>query len=994
MAVLGPSQNTSGAADLEIAHCDPEAAAQIRVLLNGAEALLRDLAKHPVLAVHQKGVCRAAAPADTSAQLIQLRQSHLIRIMNDDGIDVGNIQTCLDNGRGDQHVDLTVNEIIHDLLQLRFLHLAVRVDDIGLRHELLQAECHILNVMNFVVDIVYLSLAGEFTKDRLPDHLLIIFHDVGLDRHTPFRRVLQNRHVSDPHKAHMKGSRDRRRGEGQNVHIFLHLLDLFFVGHAEALLLVHDKKTQVLELDVLGQKSVGADNNIAESLGDFLDSLLLLRGRAEAGKHTDSDRISAHPLAEGVVVLLRKDGRGDENSHLHALLDGFEGGPDGNLCFAIADVAADQAVHNPVALHISLGLFDGRELIVCLLVGEHLLEFLLPHSVGAELMPLLLPARRVQLHEVLCDLVHRALDFALGAGPFLRAELVELGLCGTRGRVFLQDRELRRQNIERSASAVLDLDIVLGDVIDLDLLHTPVDADTVILMDHVIAHLQLGEGLDLLALIFLLFGLLPALRAEDIGLRDDREPDGRIFKSLADLAVIGHDLAGFQLAFRILTVKRDESVRRQVLRQPPGPGPRGRDQDCPVTLLLESRKVLFEGVKALVKRRHGLCVDRNGKVRLHPAAAVCKTCQANTPVPQHLGSHFLAACKKRHLTGQHIALLRPAGHTLAEFRLDRAGVLVHSVRLIQIDGRRPLGEQMEKILCQRIEIMDIAFKRAELLPFHSLFFHLRDRCLEAVRLLCAVFIPPALLQLLLFLADPVQPVHEPSVRQDHFRRGIDLDRLQLGDRPLAEHVKRPDRIHLVAPQLNSIGVLLCQLEDVQNIAADRELSRLFYLVLLFIAEKDQTFCRLCEREFTSLSHFQHAFLQYIQRNLRRHQRGKCGDHRRGPAFHQASEASDPLCIQFPAPEISLVKDQVFGRKQHSVPVIETICLLDLPGSLVAVGHDQAESRCCREGLFPGQGVDQVKLLRLRASFCQNTDRVFRKCVNYSIVILRLLQRGC
>ena len=34
------------------------------------------------------------------------------------------------------------------------------------------------------------------------------------------------------------------------------------------------------------------------------------------------------------------------------------------------------------------------------------------------------------------------------------------------------------------------------------------------------------------------------------------------------------------------------------------------------------------------------------------------------------------------------------------------------------------------------------------------------------------------------------------------------------------------------------------------------------------------------------------------------------------------------------------------------------------------------------------------LLRLRASFCQNTDRVFRKCVNYSIVILRLLQRGC
>ena len=37
------------------------------------------------------------------------------------------------------------------------------------------------------------------------------------------------------------------------------LLEPLLVGHAEALLLVHDEKAQVLELDVLLQQLVGAD---------------------------------------------------------------------------------------------------------------------------------------------------------------------------------------------------------------------------------------------------------------------------------------------------------------------------------------------------------------------------------------------------------------------------------------------------------------------------------------------------------------------------------------------------------------------------------------------------------------------------------------------------------------------------------------------------------------------------------------------------------------
>ena len=343
---------------------------------------------------------------------------------------------------------------------------------------------------------------------------------------------------------------------------------------------------------------------------------------------------------------------------------------------------------------------------------------------------------------------------------------------------------------------------------------------------------------------------------------------------------------------------------------------------------------------------------------------------------------------------QHIALVRAALHTLAKFRFHRPCVLVHSVGLIQIDRRRSYRKQLQKVLCHRVKIMNIAFQRAELLPFQRLFFHLCDRRLKAVCFLRAICIPPALLERLLFLADPVQAVHESVVRQDHFRRGIDPDRLQLRDRPLTEHVEGPDGIHFVAPQLNSIGVLLRQLKDIQDIAADRELARLLHLVLLLIAQKDQPLRRLRERELASLSHLQDALFQHVQGHLRRHQRRERRDHGRRTPFHQAPQTLDPLCIQFSAPEVRLIKDQVFGRKEHDVSVIEAVCLLDFSGSLVAVRHDQAKSRCRRERLLPGKCVDQMELLRLRAPLCQNTGRAAGKRLNYAIVILRLLQWGC
>ena len=75
-----------------------------------------------------------------------------------------------------------------------------------------------------------------------------------------------------------------------------------------------------------------------------------------AETNRDSSRTSTgngrEPLAERRVVLGREDGRRDEDRDLLAVLRRLERGPERDLGLAVADVADDQPVHRPDALHV------------------------------------------------------------------------------------------------------------------------------------------------------------------------------------------------------------------------------------------------------------------------------------------------------------------------------------------------------------------------------------------------------------------------------------------------------------------------------------------------------------------------------------------------------------------------------------------------------------------------------------------------------------------
>ena len=75
------------------------------------------------------------------------------------------------------------------------------------------------------------------------------------------------------------------------------------------------------------------------------DGGALLLGRAEAADVLDGERVVLQALGEGAEVLLGEDRRRRQHQHLLAVVGRLEGGAQRDLGLAVADVAADQAVH-------------------------------------------------------------------------------------------------------------------------------------------------------------------------------------------------------------------------------------------------------------------------------------------------------------------------------------------------------------------------------------------------------------------------------------------------------------------------------------------------------------------------------------------------------------------------------------------------------------------------------------------------------------------------
>ena len=323
-------------------------------------------------------------------------------------------------------------------------------------------------------------------------------------------------------------------GGRQRQHVYLpgHLLELFLVGHAEALFLVNDQQPQVLEFHALLQQAVGADQKIHGPRFQVLEDLSARLGRLEAAEHRDIHRERAEAVHRRGIVLLGQDRGGHQDSRLLPVEDALHHRPQGHFGLAVAHVAAQQAVHGHWALHIALDLPNAAQLVLGLLIGKGLLEFQLPGGIRRKgKAPLFLPFG-VQLDQALGQILGRRLGPAGAAGPVRAAQLVQAHrfLVLSAADVFAHQVQLGSRHIETVAAGIGDLDIVPVRAVHRHFEDAHEAAHAVVDVDHQIAGGQIGIGLKLLAVRFCAArpGLF-LLRRQKLPLRQHRQRDLSVF---------------------------------------------------------------------------------------------------------------------------------------------------------------------------------------------------------------------------------------------------------------------------------------------------------------------------------------------------------------------------------------------------------------------------------------------------------------------------------
>ena len=261
--------------------------------------------------------------------------------------------------------------------------------------------------------------------------------------------------------------------------------------HAEALLLVDDQQAEILELHVVREQAMRADDAVDLAGRDALDHLLRLACGEEPRERLDTDREPGEPVGERVAMLSGQQGRRHEHGDLLAVLDRLERRSDRDLGLTEADVAAQQPVHRMGEFHVALDRLDRRALVGRLDVGERLLHLVLPRGVLGERMALGVDPLLVQHHEFLGDLADSGTHLALGLREVRPTQLVQLRRLAAD--VLAQGVDLVGRDVELVAALVRDQQVVALDAPDGPFDHALVLADAVLVVHDVVAGLEILE---------------------------------------------------------------------------------------------------------------------------------------------------------------------------------------------------------------------------------------------------------------------------------------------------------------------------------------------------------------------------------------------------------------------------------------------------------------------------------------------------------------------
>ena len=827
-----------------------------------------------------------------------------------------------------------------------------------------------VDVLHPVVQVVHLPAPIQLPPDGLGDDAPVVLQYIGLHRLPLLRRLLDGAHVPDAAEGHVQRPGDGRGGQRQRVHLLRPLAQLLLMGHAEALLLVDDEQTQILELHALGQQLVGTDEQIHSARFHPLQHILHLRRCAESGQHLHRHRERPEPGDGRGVVLLCQHGGGYQNGGLFAVQNALHGRPQRHLRLAVAHIAAQQPIHGRRLLHIPLDIPDSGQLVVRLRVVEIILKLPLPRGVrrkGKAGLPL---ALGVQLDQFLGQILCRRLGPAGGLGPLVAGQLVQLRLFRrlvAAADVFAHQIQRCGRYIQAVAAGVVDLDIVLLHAVHRQTQHPGEPPDAVVDVYHQIAHRQIGVGLYFLPIVRLGgAGLFPAAGQllGELSLRQHRQLQCRPLAAGAErahgdahLPPLRHGAAG-QLqrggdlfpVQQLLHILCPHLAAAQHQHAVPGGevvydvGGRRFQTAAVAGQLLGGdvqqqlgRHQIPAGGQAL-HLAHGEALQRRRRFRL-------RQCQP----PE-------GAC---HLTGLH-------GRRYILLHLPYKGLqrLLHPARLADADKTvlRQIVEGRGRVGVHRRQIPVAAGRRHPLpqglgvllqpLPQGGGILLLRQTLCRRVYALGGAFRR-------IFV-----------VKRQHLAGGQHRKALPVLHTALGGHVEIAHAVQLVVEELAAHRALRAGGEDIQNTAAEGELSCALYLLGADVARCREL--RRQRRHVILLPHLQRegGLLQHRRRQTQLRHGRRRRHHHTGLLLCQTVQRPQPPVLPLAAVRRRRPQLPLSGGQHHRLLTGKGAQIGGLPGALLLVGaqHQQGSaallrrSRRHRGALHGGEPRDHAVLL--------------------------------
>jgi hypothetical protein len=178
------------------------------------------------------------------------------------------------------------------------------------------------------------------------------------------------------------------RAQGQDVHADGARLDRLLVRHAEALLLVDDEETEVLERDVLAQETVRADDHVDRSVGQTRAWSLGFDVVDEAAEHGHLHGKSGEALTEGGEVLARE--QASSGPATPACLLSWTALKTARIATSVLPKPTSAQTSRSIGtrqFHVGLDVLDRLGLVGREREGEEVLHLALPFGVGLKACP-------------------------------------------------------------------------------------------------------------------------------------------------------------------------------------------------------------------------------------------------------------------------------------------------------------------------------------------------------------------------------------------------------------------------------------------------------------------------------------------------------------------------------------------------------------------------------------------------------------------------------